>query len=49
MPKVAIVKSIHPSAIKLLKNNSNFKFEVIEDFSKKELITEWEKINTLDC
>ena len=38
MPKVAVVKSIHPSAIKLLQNNSNFKFEVIEDFSKESLI-----------
>ena len=38
MPKVAIVKNIHPSGIKLLKNNSKFKFEVIEDYSKENLI-----------
>ena len=38
MPKVAVVKSIHSSAIKLLQDNSNFKFEVIENFSKESLI-----------
>ena len=38
MPKVAVIKSIHSSAIKLLQNNSNFEFEVIEDFSKGNLI-----------
>ena len=38
MPKVAIVKNIHPSGIKLLKNNSKFKLEVIEDYSKENLI-----------
>ena len=38
MTKVAIVKNIHPSGIKLLKNNSKFKFEVIEDYSKENLI-----------
>ena len=38
MPKVAVVKNIHPSAIKLLQNNSQFEFEVIEDFSKENLI-----------
>ena len=38
MIKVAVVKSIHPSAIKLLQNNSNFKFELIEDLSKANLI-----------
>jgi len=38
MPKVAVVKNIHQSAIKLLENNSQFEFEVIEDFSKENLI-----------
>ena len=38
MPKIAVVKSIHSSAIKLLENNSNFQFEIIEDLSKKNLI-----------
>ena len=38
MPKVAVIKSIHSSAIKLLQNNPNFEFEVIEDFSKGNLI-----------
>ena len=38
MPKIAIVKSIHPSAIKFLKNTPNFEFEIIEDFSKENLI-----------
>jgi len=38
MPKIAIVKSIHPSAIKLLKSNSKFEFEILEDYSKKNLI-----------
>ena len=39
MPKIAVVKSIHSSAIKLLENNSNFQFEIIEDLSKKNLIS----------
>ena len=38
MPKIAIVKSIHPSAINLLEKKSNFKFELIEDLSKENLI-----------
>ena len=38
MLKVAVVKNIHASGIKLLENNSNFKFEVIEDSSKENLI-----------
>ena len=39
MPKIAVVKNIHSSAIKLLKNNSNFQFEIIEDLSKENLIS----------
>jgi len=46
MPKVAVIKSIHPSAIKLLKNNSKFEFEVIEDFSKENLI---KKLSSFDA
>tara|TARA_B100000686_G_scaffold326096_1_gene383577 strand:+ start:539 stop:1495 length:957 start_codon:yes stop_codon:yes gene_type:complete len=38
MLKVAVVKNIHASGIKLLENNSSFKFEVIEDSSKENLI-----------
>ena len=38
MPKVAIVKNIHSSGIQLLKNNSKFEFEIIEDYSKENLI-----------
>ena len=38
MPKIAVVKNIHSSAIKLLKNNSNFQFEIIENLSKENLI-----------
>ena len=38
MLKIAIVKSIHPSGIKLLKKNSNFEFEIIENHSKENLI-----------
>ena len=37
MPKIAVVKNIHSSAIKLLENNSNFQFEIIEDLSKENL------------
>ena len=39
MPKIAVVKNIHSSAIKLLENNSNFQFEIIENLSKENLIT----------
>ena len=38
MPKIAVVKNIHSSAIKLLENNSNFQFEIIENLSKENLI-----------
>ena len=38
MPKIAVVKNIHTSAIKLLENNSNFQFEIIENLSKENLI-----------
>ena len=38
MPKVAILEYIHPSGISLLKKNSAFDFEIIEDISKENLI-----------
>ena len=38
MPKVAILEYIHPSGINLLKKNSAFDFEIIEDISKENLI-----------
>ena len=37
MPKIAIVDKIHQDGIKLLKNNSKFEYEIIEDLSKKNL------------
>ena len=49
MFKIAVVDKIHSDGIKLLEKNHKFQYEVIEDLSKKELVTEWEKINTLDC
>ena len=39
MPKIAIVDKIHSDGIKLLENRPNFQFEIIEDLSKKNLIT----------
>ncbi|MDC0059705.1 hydroxyacid dehydrogenase [Pelagibacteraceae bacterium] len=39
MPKIAIVDKIHQDGINLLKNNPKFKCEVIEDLSKKNLIS----------
>lgn len=38
MYKIAIVDKIHKDGINLLKNNPNFKCEIIEDLSKKNLI-----------
>ena len=38
MPKVAILEYIHPSGINLLKKNSTFDFEIIENVSKENLI-----------
>ena len=38
MPKVAILEYIHPSGINLLKKNSTFDFEIIENISKENLI-----------
>ena len=38
MPKVAILEHIHPSGINLLKKNSAFDFEIIENISKENLI-----------
>ena len=40
MPKIAIVDKIHQDGIKLLKNNSKFEYEIIEDLSKKNLISQ---------
>ena len=39
MPKISIVDKIHSDGIKLLENKPNFQFEIIEDLSKKNLIT----------
>tara|TARA_Y100000590_G_scaffold300999_1_gene339342 strand:+ start:211 stop:1170 length:960 start_codon:yes stop_codon:yes gene_type:complete len=39
MPKIAIVDKIHEDGINLLKNNPKFECEVIEDLSKKNLIS----------
>jgi len=39
MPKIAIVDKIHIDGINLLKNNPKFECEVIEDLSKKNLIS----------
>ena len=39
MPKVAIVDKIHSDGIKLLEKNNKFQYEVIEDLSKKNLIS----------
>ena len=38
MTKIAIVDKIHSDGIKLLKHNSKFQYEIIEDLSKKNLI-----------
>ena len=47
MKKVLIIKKIHDSGIKLLDSRKDFNSK--ETFSKKKPITDWEKINTLDC
>ena len=39
MPKIAIVDKIHQDGINLLKNNPKFECEIIEDLSKKNLIS----------
>ena len=39
MPKIAIVDKMHQDGINLLKNNPKFECEVIEDLSKKNLIS----------
>ena len=39
MPKIAIVDKMHQDVINLLKNNPKFECEVIEDLSKKNLIS----------
>ncbi len=39
MPKVAIVDKIHFDGIKLLEKNQKFQYEIIEDLSKKNLIS----------
>ena len=38
MYKIAIIEGIHQDGIKLLKNNSNYKYEIIEDTSEENLI-----------
>lgn len=39
MPKIAIVDKIHSDGIKLLEENPKFQYEIIEDLSKKNLIS----------
>lgn len=39
MPKIAIVDKIHEEGIKLLRDNPNFQYEVIENLSKQNLIS----------
>ena len=39
MPKVAIVDKIHSDGIKLLEKNQKFQYEIVEDLSKKNLIS----------
>ena len=39
MPKIAIVDKMHQDGINLLKNNTKFECEIIEDLSKNNLIT----------
>ena len=39
MPKIAIVDKIHTDGIKLLEDNPKFQYEIIEDLSKKNLIS----------
>ena len=39
MPKIAIVDKLHPNGIKLLEENPNFQYEIIEDTSKENLIS----------
>ena len=39
MPKIAIVDKIHLDGIKLLERNPKFQYEIIEDLSKKNLIS----------
>ncbi len=39
MPKIAIVDKIHSDGIKLLEDNTKFQYEIIEDLSKKNLIS----------
>ena len=38
MPKIAIVDRLHEDGIKLLKNKSDFEYEIIEDLTKENLI-----------
>ena len=38
MHKIAIIEKIHQDGINLLKNNSAFEFEIIEDASEENLI-----------
>ena len=39
MPRIAIVDKLHMDGIKLLEKNPNFDYEIIEDLSKKNLIS----------
>ena len=39
MPKIAIVDTMHQDGLNLLRNNPKFEYEIIEDLSKKNLIS----------
>ena len=41
MLKIAIVDKIHSDGIKLLEDNPKFQYEIIEDLSKKNLISKF--------
>ena len=47
MPKIAIVDKIHSDGIKLLEDNPKFQYEIIEDLSKKNLISKLSNFVTL--
>ena len=38
MYKIAIIENIHPEGIKLLKDNNNFEFDIIDDVTEENLL-----------
>ena len=47
MYKIAIIEQIHPEGIELLKKNSNFEYEIINDVSEeniKKIISEYDGV-----